>query len=179
MKEIGHAREPLGRRGGFRGPTLSRRQDDQRPDVRAVLDDGRGARLLDRLSRGLDQRDADRRRRPLRGRPRGAPHDQPHDGDDAGGDERNLGAVRPPRLRTAFLDSGGVWTAPWLDRMDSILTIWGSMIPPQRRGRAELFRRNCWISFEPVEGSIAVLADYIGPHKIMWATDYPHQDGLV
>ena len=45
---------------------VSRQQDDQRPDVRAVLDDGRGARLLDRLSRGLDHRDADRRRRPLR-----------------------------------------------------------------------------------------------------------------
>jgi uncharacterized protein len=42
----------------------------------------------------------------------------------------------------------------------------------------ELFQRNCWISFEPVESSIAVLADYIGPHKIMWATDYPHQDGF-
>ena len=43
---------------------------------------------------------------------------------------------------------------------------------------SELFQRNCWISFEPVEGSIKVLADYIGPHKIMWATDYPHPDGF-
>ena len=43
---------------------------------------------------------------------------------------------------------------------------------------SELFQRNCWISFEPVESSIAVLADYIGPHKIMWATDYPHSDGF-
>ena len=43
---------------------------------------------------------------------------------------------------------------------------------------SELFQRNCWISFEPVESSIAVLADYIGPHKILWATDYPHQDGF-
>jgi predicted TIM-barrel fold metal-dependent hydrolase len=43
---------------------------------------------------------------------------------------------------------------------------------------SELFRRNCWISFEPVEGSIAALADYIGPHKILWATDYPHRDGF-
>jgi predicted TIM-barrel fold metal-dependent hydrolase len=42
----------------------------------------------------------------------------------------------------------------------------------------ELFQRNCWISFEPVESSIAVLADYLGPDKIMWATDYPHQDGF-
>jgi predicted TIM-barrel fold metal-dependent hydrolase len=32
--------------------------------------------------------------------------------------------------------------------------------------------------FEPVENSITVLADYIGPHKIMWATDYPHRDGF-
>jgi len=24
--------------------------------------------------------------------------------------------------------------------------------------------------------STSGLADYIGPHKIMWATDYPHQD---
>ena len=43
---------------------------------------------------------------------------------------------------------------------------------------SELFRRNCWISFEPVEGSIKVLADYIGPQKILWATDYPHPDGF-
>ena len=27
-------------------------------------------------------------------------------------------------------------------------------------------------SVEPVEGSLFILADYIGPHKIMWATDY-------
>ena len=33
---------------------------------------------------GVDQRDADRRRRPLRGGPRGAPHGLAHDGDDAG-----------------------------------------------------------------------------------------------
>jgi hypothetical protein len=23
-----------------------------------------------------------------------------------------------------------------------------------------------------------VLADYIGPHKIMWVTDYPHSEGF-
>ena len=36
-----------------------------------------------------------------------------------------------------------------------------------------------WLDpFEPVESSIAVLANYIGPHKIMWATDYPDVDGF-
>jgi hypothetical protein len=44
--------------------------------------------------------------------------------------------------------------------------------------KASSLRCSCWISFEPVEGSLSVLADYIGPHKIMWATDYPHSDGF-
>ena len=35
-----------------------------------------------------------------------------------------------------------------------------------------------WISFEPVEGSIKAPADYTGPLKILWATDYPHSDGF-
>jgi hypothetical protein len=51
------------------------------------------------------------------------------------------------------------------------LTIW-------TRRPNDLFRRNCWISFEPVEGSLKVLAEYIRPHEILWATDYPHRDGL-
>ena len=28
------------------------------------------------------------------------------------------------------------------------------------------------------EKSLDVLADYIGPNKILWATDYPHADGF-
>jgi predicted TIM-barrel fold metal-dependent hydrolase len=43
---------------------------------------------------------------------------------------------------------------------------------------SELFERNCWIAFEPVETSLKVLAEHIGPHKIQWATDYPHPDGF-
>jgi predicted TIM-barrel fold metal-dependent hydrolase len=43
---------------------------------------------------------------------------------------------------------------------------------------SDIFRRQCWISFEPVEGSLAHLADYIGANKILWATDYPHRDGF-
>ena len=31
---------------------------------------------------------------------------------------------------------------------------------------------------EPVERSLNVAADYVGPHKMMWATDYPHPDGF-
>ena len=43
---------------------------------------------------------------------------------------------------------------------------------------SEYFQRQCWVSYEPVEGSLVYLAEYLGPHKILWATDYPHPDGF-
>src|SRR6266853_275425 len=85
---------------------------------------------------------------------------------------------RHPRLRVAFLESGGGWIAPWLDRMDRHFDDQGFNDSGLTTRPSDLFRRNCWISFEPVEGSLRVLADYIGPTKIMWATDYPHRDGF-
>ena len=85
---------------------------------------------------------------------------------------------RHPRVRIGFLESGGGWIAPWLDRMDRHFDDKGFNDSGLSMRPSELFRRNCWISFEPVEGSLDVLADYIGPHKILWATDYPHPDGF-
>jgi predicted TIM-barrel fold metal-dependent hydrolase len=85
---------------------------------------------------------------------------------------------RHPKIRVAFLESGGVWVAPWLDRMDRHFDDQGFNDSGLKTRPSELFQRNCWISFEPVEGSLKVLADYIGPDKIMWATDYPHADGF-
>src|SRR5689334_20295650 len=76
------------------------------------------------------------------------------------------------------MESGGGWIAPWLDRMDRhfddpVFNDSGLTMRP-----SELFQRNCWISFEPVEGSLEALAAYIGPQQILWATDYPHADGF-
>jgi uncharacterized protein len=83
-----------------------------------------------------------------------------------------------PKIRIGFLESGGGWIAPWLDRMDRHFDDQGFNDSGLTTRPSELFQRNCWISFEPVEGSLKVLADYIGPNKIMWATDYPHPDGF-
>src|SRR6266702_6313301 len=83
-----------------------------------------------------------------------------------------------PKIRIGFLESGGGWVAPWLDRMDRHFDDQGFNDSGLITRPSDLFRRNCWISFEPVEGSLRVLADYIGPTKIMWATDYPHPDGF-
>ncbi len=85
---------------------------------------------------------------------------------------------RFPRVRIGFLESGGGWIAPWLDRMDRHFDDQGFNDSGLKTRPSELFKRNCWISFEPVEGALDVLADYIGPTKILWATDYPHADGF-
>jgi predicted TIM-barrel fold metal-dependent hydrolase len=85
---------------------------------------------------------------------------------------------RHPRVRIGFMESGGGWIAGWLDRMDRHFDDQGFNDSGLSMRPSELFQRNCWISFEPVERSLAVLADYIGPHKILWATDYPHPDGF-
>jgi predicted TIM-barrel fold metal-dependent hydrolase len=85
---------------------------------------------------------------------------------------------RHPKVRIAFLESGGGWIAGWLDRMDRHFDDKGFNDSGLSMRPSELFQRNCWISFEPVERSLDVLADYIGPHKILWATDYPHPDGF-
>ena len=85
---------------------------------------------------------------------------------------------RHPKIRIAFLESGGGWIAPWLDRMDRHFDDQGFNDSGLKTRPSELFQRNCWISFEPVEGSLRVLADYIGANKILWATDYPHPDGF-
>ena len=85
---------------------------------------------------------------------------------------------RFPRVRIGFMESGGGWIAPWLDRMDRHFDDQGFNNSGLSMRPSELFQRNCWISFEPVEGCLGVLAEYIGPHKILWATDYPHPDGF-
>ena len=84
---------------------------------------------------------------------------------------------RFPRIRIAFLESGGGWIAPWLDRMDRHFDDQGFNDSGLSMRPSELFQRNGWISSEPVEGSLSVLADTIGPHKVLGATDDPRPDG--
>src|SRR5260370_16851945 len=62
---------------------------------------------------------------------------------------------RFPRVRFAFLESGGGWMAAWLDRMDRHFDeskVWG---PPVRTNPSEIFRRQSCISFDPIEGTIS------------------------
>jgi predicted TIM-barrel fold metal-dependent hydrolase len=85
---------------------------------------------------------------------------------------------RFPNVKFAFLESGGGWMAGWLDRMDRHYDDKGMNDTKLSMRPSELFHRQCFISFEPVEGSLKYLADYIGSENILWATDYPHLDGF-
>ena len=68
--------------------------------------------------------------------------------------------------------------AGWLDRMDRHFDDKGMNDTRLTMRPSELFHRQCFISFEPVEKSLVLLADYIGSDNILWATDYPHLDGV-
>jgi uncharacterized protein len=179
IEEMRYARKELGMRAGFLRPNPYNGRMLHHPDYEVFwneveeLDMAIG--LHEGSSGGMPQVGVDRFEK------RGAKHIVSHTL------EMMLAAMsviwegvcdRHPRARIGFLESGGGWIAPWLDRMDRHFDDKGFNDSGLSMRPTELFRRNCWISFEPVEGNLSVLADYIGPHKILWATDYPHPDGF-
>jgi predicted TIM-barrel fold metal-dependent hydrolase len=83
-----------------------------------------------------------------------------------------------PTLRIVILESGAGWVGYWLDRMD---TVYAS--PQGFRTRALLaekpsfyFRRQCWISADPDETSLAGIIPRVGADRFFWASDFPHPD---
>jgi len=83
-----------------------------------------------------------------------------------------------PMLRVAFVESGAAWMPGYVDRMDRHFDDVGMNDTDLKTRPSEIFRRQCFIAFEPVEKSIALLADSFGPEKLMVASDYPHGDGF-
>ena len=86
---------------------------------------------------------------------------------------------RYPKVHFGFLEAGGGWMAGWLDRMDRHFNHRYVPDPDVRIAPSDYFKRQCWIAFEPVERSLPHLAEFLGPEKILWATDYPHVDGYI
>ena len=41
---------------------------------------------------------------------------------------------------------------------------------------SEYFRRQCWAGFEAEEWNLAACAEFLGPDRILWASDYPHPE---
>ena len=84
---------------------------------------------------------------------------------------------RFPRLKILFCEAGCGWYPYWIDRMDEH---YENMPEDQLNGLkmkpSEYFERQCWVTCEPEEEMIGVVAKLVGDDKVMMATDYPHWD---
>jgi predicted TIM-barrel fold metal-dependent hydrolase len=81
-----------------------------------------------------------------------------------------------PRLKVVVLETGAGWIGYWLERMDAVYAT-----PLGRNtGLAEkpsvYFQRQCWISCDPDERSLAGVIPRVGEDKFFWASDFPHPD---
>ncbi|MCG8589570.1 MAG: amidohydrolase [Proteobacteria bacterium] len=83
---------------------------------------------------------------------------------------------RHPRLRVAVLETGAVWALAHLHRLDEHLELFGFPERPKEKP-SDQFRRQCFVSVEePEPGLGAMLEAY--PESVMFASDYPHGDGI-
>ena len=85
---------------------------------------------------------------------------------------------RFPELKLVFLEAGGGWLVPWLERLDHQQQTFPWDVPGLKLRPSEYFRRQCWISFDPDESLLAFTANspLCGADRIVWASDYPHAD---
>jgi hypothetical protein len=84
---------------------------------------------------------------------------------------------RFPDQRFVFLESNGGWIVPWLERLDHTAKSFPWDAPFLTQEPSAYFRRQCWISFDPDESTLAFTATspIVGAGRIVWA-DYPHPD---
>ncbi|TAJ75294.1 amidohydrolase [bacterium] len=84
-----------------------------------------------------------------------------------------------PRLRIAFLECGVGWVPYWMDRMDEEWEKRQSEAPLLKAKPSEYMTRGNWFyATEPEESTLPYAIERIGDDKIVFASDYPHWDGM-
>ena len=83
---------------------------------------------------------------------------------------------RFPKLRVLCLEAGGGWIPTLLERMDEQVRAFPLDGRKVRLLPSEYFRRQCYAGFECEEWNLAACAKFLGPERILWATDYPHPE---
>ncbi|MFQ5665223.1 MAG: amidohydrolase family protein [Candidatus Binatia bacterium] len=88
---------------------------------------------------------------------------------------------RFPGLTALILEANGGWIAPWLERLDHHYDVFRWDVPWLKLQPSEYFRRQCYISFDPDESTLAFTAQHplVGADRIVWASDYPHPDAKI
>src|SRR5438445_4904786 len=85
---------------------------------------------------------------------------------------------RFPKLTVLFLEANGGWIVSWLERLNHHFEVFRWDVPWLKMRPSEYFRRQCYISFDPYETTLAFTANHplVGAEPIIWASDYPHPD---
>jgi hypothetical protein len=84
-----------------------------------------------------------------------------------------------PKLRIAFLECGCGWVPYWMDRMDEEWEKRQCEAPLLKAKPSEYIARGNWFfAAEPEESTLSYVAERIGDDKLIFASDYPHWDGL-
>jgi predicted TIM-barrel fold metal-dependent hydrolase len=85
---------------------------------------------------------------------------------------------RFPKLTVLFLEANGGWIVSLLERLDHHYEVFRWDVPWLKAKPSEYFRRQCYISFDPDESTLAFTARHplVGAERIIWASDYPHPD---
>jgi predicted TIM-barrel fold metal-dependent hydrolase len=81
-----------------------------------------------------------------------------------------------PELRVVILESGASWIGYWLDRMDSVFEMPQGKTIPLKNPPSSYFKRQCWISADPDETTLAAIMPLVGEDRFFWASDFPHPD---
>ena len=87
---------------------------------------------------------------------------------------------RFPRLRVGFLECGVGWVPYWMERMDEEWEKRGMVEAPlcKEKPSEYVLNRGWFFATEPEEGMLPYVVDRIGEDKVMFASDYPHWDGI-
>jgi len=85
---------------------------------------------------------------------------------------------RFPGLTVLLLEANGGWIVSLLERLDHHFEVFRWDVPGLKIKPSEYFRRQCYISFDPDESTLAFTAQHtlVGAERIIWASDYPHPD---
>ena len=89
-------------------------------------------------------------------------------------------AARFPKLRIAFLECGVGWVPYWMERMDEEWEKRGKVEAPLCKEKpSEYVKHGSWFfAMEPEEETLPYVIERIGDDKILFASDYPHWDGI-
>ena len=84
---------------------------------------------------------------------------------------------RFPGLKVAFLEAGVGWVPYWMERLDEHYEYLKPTVPWLTKKPSEYMRSSqVYYAFEPDEEILPFVANYVGPERLIFASDYNHSD---